>query len=1143
MAPDPTNAPAPKPFLRYLATGLSILLAAGLVLYALAGFVLVPKLIKQHLEGYVAQHLQRQLVIQEIEFNPFSFLLRVDGLELLEREGARLASLQFLEANLSAQALLQGEINIEEVMLQAPWLNFDRRPDGGSNLNSLIEDISSQFPAEEKPQAESAPLPLSIDRVDLINGILEVADRSGATPARTHVSPINLSLRDISLTPGEAGSFSLTAYTENGGKLVADGKLEISPVRVTGKVSLRGSKPILLWNFLRDELAIDEPQGLIDFNASYQMAVEDDQLEFSADQIGFAIKGLEIRKRDASEPILRMRDIALSDGSFSLDGNRLRIGGVHIGDGLLRVIRKQTLLDWQTIWSKATTASDRAEKDSPDGAVPWLVALQQVDFEKIEITFEDQDLVTPLTSQVGEFSVVLNAEAAQDETGLLQVEVGDINATLAELSLIQAGATEPLVSVVEAKLEGGKVNLGAKTLFFDSVRLQGGGGRIERAQSGKLNWSDVFVPKPALPDPVASEQPAPDAAAHEQPAPDASPWQVDIASSAIDGFRLDITDQGSGKPLKLVVNPASLHLGGISSKLDKPVELQASLTLESGGSVSAKGQVEPAQAAGQLNIEVADLVLTPAQPYLQSIAKISLDSGRVSSQGRLVVAAKGTSLSYGGGLRIDDLVVTEPGAGGVLAGWKSLNAATLNLNTSPGELEIDEIKLNAPKGRFIIKKDLSTNWQDIFVPQAEGTRGGGPAKQDDRHFQVNVGRIAVENGELDFSDLSLPLDFSAQIRELTGVVANVSTSPGTRAGSNLKGRVDQFGSAKIEGELDLFDPLLFTDIAVSFENLEMESLTPYTVKFAGHAIESGRLSLDLKYGIDKRQLKGDNQILINSLVLGEKVESPDAIDAPLELAIALLQDTEGRIDLGLPVSGDLDDPKFSYGHLVWKALGNLLTKIVTAPFRALGAAMGVEGENLDTVFFEPGQYALSPPEQEKLRSVAKILSKRPQLTLELQGSFNYKFDADALKSRQLDLEISRRMGKKQKKGAEPDPVSLSDRATRTALEKLFAERFSATELKKIKAGAPGKQKQEAKKQASVKDERYSKMYARLVSAQKLPKSALTELAIKRGEVISQELTGPGKLPPQRIKLGDPVAMDEGGSKERVTTRLNLAVAK
>jgi hypothetical protein len=225
------------------------------------------------------------------------------------------------------------------------------------------------------------------------------------------------------------------------------------------------------------------------------------------------------------------------------------------------------------------------------------------------------------------------------------------------------------------------------------------------------------------------------------------------------------------------------------------------------------------------------------------------------------------------------------------------------------------------------------------------------------------------------------------------------------------------------------------------------------MKFAGYKIAEGKISLDLKYKVRDSKLEGDNHIVIDQLKLGERVDSPDALKLPLELAIAILKDSDGRIDLGLPVSGDMNDPQFSYGAVVWKAIGNVLTKIVTAPFRALGALFGISGDKMEAVDFDPGSAKLLPPEREKLKQVAQILAKRAQLKLTAPAQYSEAADGAALKARAVRLEIAKRAGITLAAGEEPGPLDLQDRHVRSALRDLYAERFGKAEYDKAKADA------------------------------------------------------------------------------------------
>ncbi|MCB1857658.1 MAG: DUF748 domain-containing protein [Gammaproteobacteria bacterium] len=1126
------NQPSKPGFIRYLILGLSILIVAGLVLYGIGGFYLLPRLAKSHLEDYVAQHLDRRLSIDGIYLNPFSLFVEIDGVNLRERDGTPLVSLQRLSADVSLTDLLKRRILLDEITLQSPWVKLEVAPDGSSNLGRLVEDASSSSAGPEQKTQDSPPVPWHIGRVGIENAIVRIARRTQTSLAETYISPINIELTNLSMASGERGSLLLSANTENGGELTWEGDIGLQPLGSSGHLSLRGVKPILLWSFLREELNIDEPHGLIDLEANYRLTMGSEGLAFNAERIGLVINDLLVRREGAGDPLLTLDKVALAEGSFELANNHLQIGQLQVSDGTVRVVRAHTLFDWQQLMRQAVAASDSDDPkpESEQKTVPWQVSLEQLAVERIALTYEDRDRVKPFTVHVGALDLSLAADATQDASHPLQVKVGDIGVSVSGLSLSQAGEAEALLRIEAVALDQGEVDLAARTVDFGQVRLRGGKTRVIRSGAGMLNWTEAFAPSPSSDTQVAAPQASSD------------PWRVDIASTQLEDFSIAVTDHGSGEPVSLVFAPASLQLGGVSSLLDKPVDLKLSLVVNQQGKLAATGRLDPSGGTADLRLDLADLALTPVQPYLKQVAKVALESGKLFSNGRMIYGTNGAgSFSYAGGLRLDGLRVTEPGAGGVLAGWRSLEVASLALSTSPDNLKIEEILLFEPEGRFVINKDLTTNWQAIVAGQPASGATSSPPGGSAQVFPMTIGRIKVDRGKLDFSDFSLPLDFVTQIHDLSGVVAGISSDPGARTSSSLKGRVDEFGAAEISGELNPFDPLLFTDMTVSFANLEMGSLTPYTVKFAGHAIDSGKLSLDLKYRIAKRQLQGDNQILIDSLVLGKKVESPDAIDAPLELAIALLQDTDGRIDLGLPVSGDMNDPQFSYGHLVWKALGNLLAKIVTAPFRALGAALGVKGEDLDTVAFQAGQQELSPPEQEKLRSVAQILAKRPRLNLEIQGSYDSKRDGDALKSRLVNLELAKAMGRKVKPEEDPDPLSLADQATRQAIERLFTVHYSAAELKRLKTPSKNQTKGAGNTAGSM-DGLYQELYDRLVSRQSLKKGVLGELAIKRAQAIGAELTGAGKLAAARIQIGKPMAAEGGGGKQ-VLTRLNLKASE
>jgi hypothetical protein len=329
----------------------------------------------------------------------------------------------------------------------------------------------------------------------------------------------------------------------------------------------------------------------------------------------------------------------------------------------------------------------------------------------------------------------------------------------------------------------------------------------------------------------------------------------------------------------------------------------------------------------------------------------------------------------------------------------------------------------------------------------------------------------------------------------------------------------------------------------------MTGLTPYSGKFAGRKIDSGKLSLNLGYKIDNGKLLGDNQIVVDKLKLGKPVKSPEAVNLPLDLAVALLEDADGVIDIGLPVRGDINDPKFSFGQLIGKALVNLITKIATAPFRVLGALVGgATGENFDVVAYEPGDAAVPAPETEKLKKLAEALQKRPQLKREVQGRYSTEIDGKEIKRLRVRRAVAERLGTKLEMDEDPGPIDYGNPETQKALEAMYAERFGAPELKVLKdslekdKGKAAQSADQAPQTEKAEDPGIlsKAIYARLVESEPVSETVLTELAEARARAIVAALIRDGGVAPERLSTKPPDALAKDAP---VAAKLFLIVAR
>lgn len=728
--------------------------------------------------------------------------------------------------------------------------------------------------------------------------------------------------------------------------------------------------------------------------------------------------------------------------------------------------------------------------------------------------------MAPLKVSADKLDLQLQLSAKQSGSDF-KLAIGEAALSLADMAFT-SGAQTPF-KLASLGFSDGAIDLAARSATLGHVYAQGGQIQLTRDRTGRLTLLDL-LPKTKATGPVAG---APVSSSD-------APWAAIAKRVELSQFGASIEDQGTG--IKVHLQDFALKLDNASSDLTKAVKFEASLGVREGGQLSAQGSVVPDNGNLQSAVKVQQLALAPLQPLLSQYLKLKLTGGSVSAQGQLSTGsgqAKSPALHYAGGLDISDLVLKEV-SGEPFAQWKSVGASRLTASVAPNLLDIPELRVIQAHAKLMIENDRSLNAVRLLVQpsETEKSQASAPAKSSHAQqdpFPVRIGRLRMLNANLDFEDLSLRPQFGAKIYELNGVINGLSSNQDSRSQIELDGRVDEFGLARIRGELNPFAPRDNTDISVIFKNVDMVSASPYSMKFAGYRIAEGKISLDLQYKVRKSELEGANKIVIDKLTLGERIDSPDALQIPLELAIAILKDTDGRIDLGLPITGNMDDPQFSYGAIVWKALGNVLTKIVTAPFRALGSLFGLSGEKMEAIDFDPGSAKLQPPEREKLNQLTQVLAKRPQLKLTLPGGYSEEADGAALRKLALRAEITRRAGIKIDAGDSPGPLDHANPAIREALRRVYVERFGAATFEKETKPAGAAQTQDI---SAV----YQRLREQMEQSQPLAADTLTQLGAQRTTAILAALTQAGVDPtsvavtaPEQVasSIDQPVALKLG----------------
>ena len=596
--------------------------------------------------------------------------------------------------------------------------------------------------------------------------------------------------------------------------------------------------------------------------------------------------------------------------------------------------------------------------------------------------------ILPLELQEGAFN--LSSDYRLDLSEGTQLQLDGLSLQLAPFA-INDSAGQPLLKLASLEVSDSSLDLLKQQIVIGKVRSQQLQAWASREADGQLNWQKLLANAPASTATNAADTPAtaPDDAessavqASDNATAASKPWQILLGDMQLRDYRLNLSDRVPAQPVALELGPLNLDLQDFDSLGNTPFTLRLDSGLGKSGQLQAEGRVQLSPLSASLRVKSQQMDLRPAQAYLSPFVRIELRSGLLGSD--LAVELAGSeplALNLSGSAQVSQLHVLDTLRQRDLLRWQQVDL--LGLNYHHGQhLQLDKVQLQQPYARFVINEDLSTNLSELLIAQPAEAASAAPAGQP---LAIHIGAIEFKDGSANFADFSLTPNFATAIQQMNGRIGTLDSQTQKPARVDITGKVDRYAPVSIKGQLNPFDPLDSLDIHTLFKQVELTTLTPYSGKFAGFRIRKGRLNLDLHYRISKGQLNAENSVVVEQLELGEKVDSPNAVDLPVRLAVALLKDTEGKISINLPVKGDLNNPEFSVMPIVWQTLRNLVLRAAQAPFRFIGGLVsGGSDVDLGHVPFGAGSSELPAAAQSTLDTLAKALRERPALRLEIEG--------------------------------------------------------------------------------------------------------------------------------------------------------------
>jgi uncharacterized protein involved in outer membrane biogenesis len=658
------------------------------------------------------------------------------------------------------------------------------------------------------------------------------------------------------------------------------------------------------------------------------------------------------------------------------------------------------------------------------------------------------------------------------------------------------------IVVPELLVSDGTVDVKGKTVTIGNCTSRGGVVPLTLRRDGTLSVRDFL-------NVAGTEEQAALAAGKEKEQEGA--WQVQVRKVAVEEYAVTFTDQTPARPVVLAMSGLHLAAENVTNRPEEKCSLDLALRLNNAGKARVRGTAALSPLAAQLDLDLASLPLPVVQPYLDGRLHVAINDGQGGAKGVLNLARRQDgklALSWQGEVSSRKFSALDRREGGRLFAWNELLARDLRVETEPLRLAVDEVRVDGLAASVHLSPQKVLNLGTLVVAgQDEAEPRQKPKAAGKTATDIQIGQVRLVNGRLDFADRSVTPHFATTLQDIQGRIRNLSSTRNVAADVLVTAVLDRHSPVKLTGSIKPWQDF-FTDITAEFSGIELSPASPYSIKYIGYPLTKGKLDLNVHYVVEEGRLTSENRAFLDQITLGDYVENETAVKLPVQLAIALLKNRRGEINLNIPVSGRLDDPQFSVVRVVFKAIYNLLVKAATSPFSLLGALFEGGGERQHALF-APGGAAIDEAEGEKLTKLAKVLYDRPAIRVELTGRSDPAVDGPQLArirfERLLKLQKMQELAGKQVV-ADVDELEIAA----GDYERYLKKAYKAAEFERPKNFL-----------GLLKDVPAADMERLLYEHIAVTDSDLRELAMARADAVRNSLIEQGPVEAERVFLVEP----------------------
>ncbi|WP_233886280.1 DUF748 domain-containing protein [Paraburkholderia flagellata] len=857
----------------------------------------------------------------------------------------------------------------------------------------------------------------------------------------------------------------------------------------------------------------------------------------------------------------------------------LTSGTVHVHD---EVPSRPTEFDLTDVTTTLTNFSTTAKAGTPytfamnlrEGGSAKVAGALSLAAKTADAKIELQQVALPLSQPY-----IDNVTAAQIIGGKLNltsqltanwaqqpavVQVGQSTLGLESLKVAARGANAPAITLAQGTVQVSGIDLNARKAQIASVDLTGLVVNAERQKDGKIDLAQLASAHQAAPERTAIH--AAQKSVQEGPA-----WRYTIDALTLNNGTINFTDSSTQRPAKLAITPFDLKIQQISDDLRHPLPIDLKATVNRKGTLALSGKINPTPLTAQLKIDANRLDAAAFEPYFGNQLNAVIASALLNMNGQLSVEqGKALKANYRGDAALVDVRMLDKATSGPFAGWRSLALTNLKADYDDArgtDVDASRVTFSGFYGRVLLDAQGKLNLKDVVAHQTgaaqsltqdtsgkPGAREPVPltpqaasapvqtasapapasapatvvaAQAPKNPVRMHFGELVLQDGRVNYTDNFIKPNYTADLVQIHGTVGAFGTESTTPAPVDVSAKLKANGPLSIKGTINPLIEKPSLDLTASAHDIELTNLTPYSAKYAGYPITKGKLNVDLHYQLENDQLSANNHIFIDQLTFGDHIDNDTATKLPVRLAISLLKNRKGEIDVNIPVSGSLSNPEFSLGGLIWKAVLNLIAKAVTAPFTLLANAFGGGGEDLGYVEFAAGTATLTDADQKKLDTIVKALDDKPSIKIDLIGRVDPAVDTPALRERYVDRLV--RLQKVKDTVGNGESVDTSQvKVDDKEYEKYLTKAYKDADFKKPRNMVG------FTKTLPVDD-----MKQALADHAPVDDAALRNLAQQRAQAVQQYFEG--KVDPSRVFIVAPKLDAKGIDDKGATTRVDFGL--